>query len=267
MSILGDSTIAREIAEGRIVIEPMAPWAVGSNSVDLHLSPHLAVYADLFDSYNDGQPAFRCRRHKSEAGTWEWLEPEIALDTRVDHKLLHLAPIDPDKGFILRPGILYLARTLEYTESGPYLPFLDGTSGAGRLGISVHVTAGKGDVGFKGCWTLELTVTHPVRVYGGEPIGQLFFHSVAGEVRNPYDKKPGASYADAGHGLPQGSRMWKKQRWLGQTGQATPTPDAPASPLAQSIKALEEHADRVLICPHNTARSSQCPECNKEWEK
>jgi dCTP deaminase len=125
--------------------------------------------------------------------------------------------IDPEEGWVLLPGELYLGATVEWTSSGPYLPVLDGTSGAGRLGISVHQTAGLGDVGFEGHWTLELTVIRPVFVFGGEPLAQLRFFRVQGQVRTPYREKSGVSYADARDAgpVPRASRMWRKRRWLG----------------------------------------------------
>ncbi len=124
-------------------------------------------------------------------------------------------PIQPG-GLLLVPGILYLASTVEYTEPRQYVPYLDGKSSVGRLGISVHKTAGRGDagnkdaMGFCGHWTMEIDVVQPVRVYAGMPIGQLTYHLVHGEVERAYAGKPGASYRDGHDPLPQSSRLWKK---------------------------------------------------------
>lgn len=184
--ILGDAEILRALASGEIVVEPMAPWALGSNSIDLHLAPTLLVYADVVLRTDRDCPTREIR-------------------------------VDPDAGLCLHPGELYLASTVERTRSGRYLPVIDGTSGAGRLGISVHQTAGIGDVGFEGHWTLELAVLRPVRVFGGEAIAQLLFFEVAGQVLVPYGEKKTASYADAREDgpVPRGSRMWRKRRWTG----------------------------------------------------
>jgi dCTP deaminase len=56
-------------------------------------------------------------------------------------------------------------------------PMIDGRSTVGRLGIGVHVTAGFGDVGFDGNFTLELTNvgTRPVLLHPGMRIAQVFF--------------------------------------------------------------------------------------------
>jgi len=196
VSILADGAILNAIEAGEIKIEPMAPWAVGTNSIDLHLSKHLAI------------PKF--------GGTLPRYWTPTFFDARTEIKEVERFEIDPDKGFFLKPGQLYLGSTVEWTSSGPYLPFIDGTSGAGRLGISVHVTAGKGDVGFIGHWTLELTVVHPVRVYGGEPVAQIFFHTVVGTVMRPYHSKIGSNYGGDRDPLPQASRMWNKKRWTGE---------------------------------------------------
>ena len=50
--------------------------------------------------------------------------------------------------------------TEEYTETHAHVPFLEGKSSTGRLGIDIHATAGKGDVGFCGNWTLEIGRAH-----------------------------------------------------------------------------------------------------------
>lgn len=198
MSILADGAILNAIEAGEIKIEPMAPWAVGTNSIDLHLSKHLAT----------------CEPNAKRVDYLADWDLEI-INTNARSNINRFE-IDPKDGYILEPGILYLGSTVEWTSSGPYLPFLDGTSGAGRLGISVHVTAGKGDVGFQGHWTLELTVVHPVRVYGGEPVAQIFFHTVVGTVMRLYHSKIGSNYGGDHDPLPQASRMWNKKRWTGE---------------------------------------------------
>lgn len=90
--------------------------------------------------------------------------------------------IIPESGFLLEPGKLYLGRTLEYTETHNLVPMLEGRSSVGRLGMYVHVTAGFGDVGFKGFWTLEISVIHPLVIYPMVPICQIFYHTTLGEI-------------------------------------------------------------------------------------
>lgn len=89
---------------------------------------------------------------------------------------------------------MYLGVTEEYTETHNTVPFLEGKSSIGRLGIDIHATAGKGDVGFCNTWTLEISCIQPVRVYAGMPIGQLIYFAIDGDVINFYNKKKNAKY-------------------------------------------------------------------------
>jgi dCTP deaminase len=115
-----------------------------------------------------------------------------------------------DEGFVIQPGELYLGVTIEYTETYCAVPFLEGKSSVGRLGIDIHATAGKGDVGFCNTWTLEISCVKPVRIYAGMPIGQLIYFTVNGEIRNLYHSKQGAKYATRTV-RPVESMMWKNK--------------------------------------------------------
>ena len=90
----------------------------------------------------------------------------------------------PQEGLVLEPGRLYLGRTIEYTETFNLVPMLEGRSSIGRLGLMVHVTAGFGDVGFKGFWTLEIFCIHPVRIYAGVDVCQIYYHTICGKHEN-----------------------------------------------------------------------------------
>jgi dCTP deaminase len=174
--ILSDSKILESIADGEIIIEPFRREALGTNSYDVHLGKWLATYRD-----------------------------EI-LDAR-RHNPIDLFEI-PDEGFVLQPGELYLGVTEEYTESHSAVPFLEGKSSVGRLGIDIHATAGKGDVGFCNTWTLEISCSKPVRIYRGMPIGQLIYFRVEGEIENYYHKKSSAKY-NIRTDKPVESMMWR----------------------------------------------------------
>ncbi|MFK7972269.1 MAG: dCTP deaminase [Bacteroidia bacterium] len=174
--ILSDSSILAEIEKGTIIIEPFDREKLGSNSYDVHLGKHLATYTDR------------------------------ALDARKHNKIEEFEI--PEEGFVLEPNTLYLGVTQEYTETHAHVPFLEGKSSSGRLGIHIHATAGKGDVGFCNTWTLEITVVHPVRVYAGMPIGQLIYFELQGETLRPYNTKPGAKYTTRTI-KPVESMMWK----------------------------------------------------------
>lgn len=172
--ILSDRLIREAIARKQIVIEPFREKSLGCNSYDVHLGSSLAFYLD-----------------------------EV-LDAKKPPTVKHVDI--PDDGYVLYPNKLYLGVTEEYTETNGYVPWLDGKSSVGRLGIFIHCTAGRGDVSFHGYWTLEIVVVEPVRVYKGMPIGQLSYFEV-GPVDMPYDQKQHAKYSHQGP-LPQESRMW-----------------------------------------------------------
>jgi dCTP deaminase len=146
--ILTDKKILEAIESGAIVIEPFDRNCLGTNSYDVHLGKYLAVYKDR---------VLDARKH-NQIDTFEMEE----------------------EGFVLQPGTLYLGVTEEYTETHNSVPFLEGKSSIGRLGIDIHATAGKGDVGFSNTWTLEISCTQPVRVYPGMPIGQLIYFLIDG---------------------------------------------------------------------------------------
>ena len=130
------------------------------------------------------------------------------LDARKHNEIEEI--VIPDEGFVLMPNTLYLGVTEEYTETHNHVPFLEGKSSIGRLGIHIHATAGKGDVGFCNTWTLEITVAQPVKVYTGMPIGQLIYFEVVGDVINPYNTKDNAKYINRTL-RPVESMMWKNK--------------------------------------------------------
>ncbi len=176
--ILADSRILEEIEKGTIVIEPFDRKNLGSNSYDVHLGKYLAMYNDTM------------------------------LDARKHNTISHFEI--PEDGYVLLPGYLYLGVTEEYTETHAHVPFLEGKSSTGRLGIDIHATAGKGDVGFCNAWTLEISCVQPVRVYAGMPIGQLIYFASEGECINKYNNKAGAKYNERTN-KPVESMMWKNK--------------------------------------------------------
>lgn len=106
---------------------------------------------------------------------------EIVLDMRRPNRYTRL--VIPSEGLVLAPNRLYLGRTVERTETHNLVPMLEGRSSIGRLGLFVHVTAGFGDVGFKGFWTLEMFAVQPIRIYPGVEICQIFYHTLEGDVK------------------------------------------------------------------------------------
>lgn len=105
---------------------------------------------------------------------------EIVLDMRKPNRFRRVTI--PAEGLVLQPNQMYLGRTVEYTETRNLVPMLEGRSSIGRLGMFVHVTAGFGDVGFSGYWTLEMIAIQPIRIYPGVQVCQIFYHTVEGEI-------------------------------------------------------------------------------------
>lgn len=89
--------------------------------------------------------------------------------------------IIPEDGLLLQPNKLYLGRTKEYTKTMEYIPMLEGRSSTGRLGLFIHVTAGFGDIGFAGYWTLEIFCVQPVIIYPNVEICQIYYHTISGD--------------------------------------------------------------------------------------
>jgi dCTP deaminase len=104
---------------------------------------------------------------------------ELVLDMAKPNRVRRI-PL-PTEGLTLSPNQLYLGRTVERTTTHNLVPQIEGRSSVGRLGLFVHVTAGFGDVGFSGYWTLEMYAVQPVRIYPGVPICQIFYHELTGE--------------------------------------------------------------------------------------
>ncbi|MFN0197055.1 MAG: dCTP deaminase domain-containing protein, partial [Planctomycetaceae bacterium] len=112
---------------------------------------------------------------------------EIVLDMRRPNRFRRYTI--PAEGLVLNPNQLYLGRTVERTETHNLVPMLEGRSSIGRLGLFVHVTAGFGDIGFCGHWTLEMFAVQPVRIYAGIPICQIFYHTIEGAVTEYQSEK------------------------------------------------------------------------------
>ncbi len=131
-----------------IVIDPYDEARLNPNSYNLTLHDELMVYE------------------------------EVVLDMRRANRVRRMSI--PADGLVLHPNLLYLGRTVERTETRNLVPMIEGRSSIGRLGLFVHVTAGFGDVGFCGFWTLEMFAVQPVRIYPGVAICQIFYHDIRG---------------------------------------------------------------------------------------
>jgi len=161
----------KEAIDKKITIEPFNEKQLNPNSYDLLLHNELLIY------------------------------DEPILDIKKENKTKKI--IIPPDGYVLKPNKLYLARTVEYIKTDYYVPMLEGRSSIARLGIFVHVTAGLGQIGSSGYWTLELTAVQPVRIYANIAICQIFFQTIEGTYslyegayKNNVDIQPSKSYLE-----------------------------------------------------------------------
>lgn len=148
--ILSGQEIAKNLGEN-IKIDPYCPENLNPNSYNLTLHQDIMTYE------------------------------EVVLDMKKSNRIRRMKI--PQSGMVLEPNRLYLARTIEHTETHNLVPMIEGRSSIGRLGLFVHVTAGFGDVGFKGFWTLEMFAVQPVKIYPGVAIAQIFYHQINGDIK------------------------------------------------------------------------------------
>lgn len=161
--LLSDGDIRRELAAGRIRLDPADPHMVQPSSVDVRLDR----YFRLFDN------------HK-----YPFIDP--AAD---QPELTRLIEVDPAGPFVLHPGEFVLGSTFERVGLPDDLAArLEGKSSLGRLGLLTHSTAGFIDPGFTGHVTLELSnvATLPIKLWPGMKIGQLCFFRLSSPAEHPY---------------------------------------------------------------------------------
>lgn len=169
--ILSGKQIKNKLGK-EIVIDPFSENQLNPNSYNLKLHNELLIYEDF------------------------------NLDMKKENKCKSL--IIPEEGLVLEPNKLYLGRTKEYTETDKFVPMLEGRSSVGRLGLFIHVTAGFGDVGFCGYWTLEIHCIQPIRIYADIEICQIYYHSIdknyekyaSGKYQNNKGIQPSLLYKD-----------------------------------------------------------------------
>jgi dCTP deaminase len=155
------------------------------------------IFIEPFDERRLNPNSYNLTLH-NEVMTYE----EVVLDMRKANRTRRITI--PEEGLVLSPNQLYLGRTVEMTETHNLVPMIEGRSSIGRLGLFVHVTAGFGDVGFRGYWTLEMFAVQPVKIYPHVPICQIFYHQIDGAIReyasdkyqNNHDIQPSLLYKE-----------------------------------------------------------------------
>ncbi len=186
--ILSDVDIKRNIAEGRIRIDPIEDerevpeeYQIQPASVDLKLGKEFKVQ-------NNTQKGF------------------VGLE-EAQEDLLREVDVGEDGEFVLQPGKFVLARTREFIAvPGDITAFIEGRSSIGRKGLFVE-NAGWVDPGFEGTITLELMNAGnlPIKLKPGVRICQVVFAELTSPSEEPYDKKEDSKYQ--GQIRPAGSRI------------------------------------------------------------
>ena len=177
--VLSGQEIKRQLGTN-IVIDPFDESRLNPNSYNLTLHDELMVYE------------------------------EVVLDMRKANRVRRIGI--PPEGLVLHPNQLYLGRTVERTETHNFVPMIEGRSSIGRLGLFVHVTAGFGDVGFCGYWTLEMFAVQPVRIYAGVAICQIFYHDIHGDVHRVPERQVPAQHRHPAEPVVQGTQPRVRQR-------------------------------------------------------
>lgn len=193
MTILADRDIRNELNKQYLVVEPIdSDVQIQPASLDIRLGKNFISY---------GRPRQGLLRRFLD---WVLREPR-SPKTPLDHKdpdTLHTHRIAVLDGARLRlePEEFILGHTLERVEIPNYLVAqVEGRSSIGRLGITVHITAGYIDPGFRGHITLEIKNCSPRPVYldPGMRIGQLVFTQLKTFAEEPYGVKPGGKYQNS----------------------------------------------------------------------
>ncbi|MFB6143047.1 MAG: dCTP deaminase [Halorientalis sp.] len=184
--ILSDADILDRLAEGDLVIEPLADpeLQVQPASVDLRLG------REFLEFQHANIP---CIHPNSEQEVAEYVEET------------HVGEGDE---YVLHPGDFVLGTTVERVEiPADLIAHVEGRSSLGRLAIVVHATAGLADPGYQGQITLELSNlgTAPVALSPGMRISQLTFTELRTPADRPYGADRGSKYQ--GQSGPQASRI------------------------------------------------------------
>ena len=162
--ILNDKTILEKLQNKEIIINPIPrSEAIQPSSIDLRLG----------NEY------------------WQMIKTEETLDPRNNEPKYNIINAN---AIVIPPNEFVLATTKEWVEIPTNLcARVEGRSSIGRLGLTMHITAGFIDAGFKGNITLEIKNLSPnsILLYEDMRVAQLVF-----EELNDY---PNRAYGEAGN--------------------------------------------------------------------
>lgn len=177
--ILTGPEIQKQIEAGRIDITPFNRKHINPASVDLTLGDRVTLYEGSFREQDPKRQSIDGRQYQALPSLLA-RNPDVIWDTRSAWPTVSRT-MDPEIGWVLKPGVCYLMHTVERIHTDHFVPVLDGKSSLGRCFILIHYTAGYGDPGFNGQFTLEVTTKIPVRIFPGMRFCQVRFHTLVGE--------------------------------------------------------------------------------------
>lgn len=158
--------------KGGLRIDPFDPGRLNPNSYNVTLHSELLVYE------------------------------EVVLDAAKPNRYRRIEI--PADGLTLNPSVLYLGRTVEYTETDGLVPILRGRGSLSRLGLFVSPGGALGDTGYRGTWTMELHCVQPVRIYAGMQIAHIAYLTLEG-IATPYESEKYQNSRDI-----QASKMFRE---------------------------------------------------------
>ena len=186
MAILSDKDIIKYLEEGKIEIDPILDEKqIQPSSVDMRLGDEFKVFKVIRKAYIDP---------KDEDDISSYME-EIK--------------VPKGEAFIIHPSEFALATTAEYVKiPDDLVARVEGRSSMGRLGVTMHVTAGFIDPGFEGNITLEISNigAMPVALYPGQRVCQIVFETMTSPAEVPYGH-PSRNSKYMGQTRPESSRV------------------------------------------------------------
>jgi dCTP deaminase len=156
--ILTRDAIQRELAAGRLAVDPFTPDQVGPASIDLHLGDEIRVMADGNDP--------------------------VAVTDDADYRTSGTVRTLTHP-YVLQPGETILGITRERIRlPGDIAGWLEGRSRFARLGLMIHVTAGFIAPGVDSRQVLEMSnVAHrPLVIHAGVRLCQIVLQRCDGSA-------------------------------------------------------------------------------------
>jgi dCTP deaminase len=156
--ILTRDVILREIAAGRVVVEPLVPDQIGPASIDLHLGDEIRVM--------EGGPDV------------------VSVTEDTDYRAITRVRA-LDGPYLLRPGETIHGITRERIRlPGDIAGWLEGRSRYARLGLMIHVTAGFVAPGVASRQVLEMSnvAGRPLAIRAGVRVCQIVLQRCEGSA-------------------------------------------------------------------------------------